>query len=198
MKKVVVLLMLTLLASSAFAVVDDSTNSMGIYFDMNADTYEFAAAPYAIYPAYVMLTNPDFGAVYGYEFGYDIQPAGAFTVTGTVLAGNGPIDVGGGAGNHIVGLASPMATSEATLIATLNIFVLNADPISFELKGAVPNSIIGSKAPAVLMEGDAIMATGLSAGFAEDGSTQICAYINGAGVVATDEVSMDAVKALYR
>ena len=53
-------------------------------------------------------------------------------------------------------------------------------------------------AEAVAARPDAIMATGLSAGFTEGGDTQICAYINGAGVVATDDVSIDAVKALYR
>ncbi len=197
MKKLVVLILASLfVANVAAAVVDPDANSMGIYFDMNADTYEFAAAPYAIYPAYVMLTNPDFDAVYGYEFGYEI--VGAHTVTGVVLAGTGPIDVGGAPGNHIVGLAGPMATAPATLIATINVFVLDANPISMKLMGASPNSVVGSQAPAVLLAGDEIMSTGLSAGFTEDGAANICAYVNGTGVVATDEVSIDAVKALYR
>lgn len=197
MKKLVVLILASLfVANVASAVVDPDVNSMGIYFDMNADTYEFAAAPYAIYPAYVMLTNPTADAVFGYEFGFEI--VGAHTVTGVALNGVGAIDVGGGTGNHIVGLASPLAATEATRIATISVFVLDANPISFVLKGATPNSVPGSVTPAILLAGDMIMSTGLSAGISEGGAPNACAYINGTGVVATDEVSMDAVKALYR
>jgi hypothetical protein len=200
MKKLVVLILASLLvANIASAVVDPDTNSMGFYFDLNADVYEFVAAPYAIYPCYVMLTNPDFDAVFGYEFGYDVAPLGAFTITGTVLNGTGAIDVGGAPQNHIVGLAAPIATSAATLIATVNVFVLSAEPLSFTLHGATPNSIPGSVAPSLLLAGDQIIPTGLSAGFDEiTGLPNVCAFVNGTGVVATDEASWDQVKSLYR
>ena len=73
MKKVVALLMLSLfVASSAFAVVDDGENSMSFYFDLNADVYELNAGPYVTTSVYVILANPAAGAVFGYEFGFEM------------------------------------------------------------------------------------------------------------------------------
>jgi hypothetical protein len=184
MKKLVVLLLASLfVVNVASAVVDPDTNSMGFYMDANADLYEFATAPYVIVPVNVILTNPDFEALFGYEFGYQI--VGNHMVSGTALRGTGPIDVGGGPGNHIVGLAAPMATTPATILATLSIFVLDANPISFTLFGATPNSVVGSNTPAVLLAGDVILKTGVSAWDEAAGAPGICAYINGSGVVAT-------------
>lgn len=197
MKKLVVLALASLfVANVAFAVVDPDTNSMGFYFDANADVYEYATAPYVVVPTHVVLTMPDFAAVYGYEFGYSI--VGNHMVSATTLMGPGPIDVGGGPGNHIVGLAGPLATGEATVLTTLSIFVLDANPIHFTLTGATPNSVVGSNTPAVLLEGDVILATGVSSWDEASSAPTVCAMINDTGVVATEEASWDQVKSLYR
>ena len=65
---------------------------------------------------------------------------------------------------------------------------MDANPISFELKGAY-----GSVTPAIWVTDYGLAPTGLSAGIGN-----ICAYINGSGVVATDETSWDSLKSLYR
>jgi len=196
MKKLVVLALASLLiANVAFAVVDPDTNSMGVYFDLTADTYELAAGPYMSTPTYVMLTNPDFDALYGYE--YTLTVEGNASILATVLAGTGPIDVGNDAGEHIVGLASPMAVTPATVITTLTVFNLDTNPIHFTLSGALPNSVIGSNTPALLLAGDVIVAAGTSSYM--DGTPMVNAAINDAGaVVAVDEASWDQVKSLYR
>ncbi len=41
MKTLVVLLMVSLMATSAFAVVDEDPDMIGVYFDANADLNEF-------------------------------------------------------------------------------------------------------------------------------------------------------------
>ncbi len=195
MKKVVALLMFSLLiASSAFAVVDDGENSMSFYFDLNADVYEMASAPYVTSFAYIILANPEAGAIFGYEFGFEV--IGNFLPAGVLMNGTGPIDVGGVEGNHIVGLGAPMATSPATLLATYTFIPLDAAPISFKLKGAVPNST-GGILPNILLADSIVFECGLGAGLT-DGLPNICAYFNGDGVVATDEASWDSVKSLYR
>ncbi len=195
MKKVIVLLMLSLfVASSAMAVVDPAVNAMGVYFDANADVYETTAAV-GFCETHIMLTNSEFGAIYGYEFGYVID--GAHMVSGTALIGAGPIDVGGGPGNHIVGLAAPLATGEATILTTLTIFVMDANPIAITLKGALPNSMEGSVLPNIVAPpGDVLVGCPSSAWL--DGNPSVCAMINGTGVVATDDASWDGVKSLYR
>lgn len=164
---------------------------MGIYFDLTADTYEYWTTPYVIVPAFVILTHPTFDAVYGYELGFTIE--GNYVLSGVTLAGTGAIDVGGLEGNHIVGLATPLPTTEATRLMTLNVFVLDSNPLYFTLHGALPNSVPGSEVPALLLAGDTIIPTCVSAG-----PGNVCAIINGTGVVATDETSLDALKALYR
>ena len=97
MKKLVVLLMVSLMATSAFAVVDEDPDMLGVYFDANADFNEFAVAPSTPFFAYVMITNPSASEVHGLEFGYDVvPPAGSegniFRLANTLPAGS--VDLG--------------------------------------------------------------------------------------------------------
>ncbi len=184
-----------MVASVASAVVDPDVNSMGIYFDANADVFETTAAV-GFCPTHIMLTNCEFAAVDGYEFGYVIE--GAHMVSGTGLMGSGPIDVGGGPGNHIVGLAAPLATGNAVILTTLTIFVMDANPIAITLTGATPNSLEGSVTPNVVVGGDQLLSCGFSAWDAVAGGPGVAAIINGTGVIAVDDASWDGVKSLYR
>ena len=195
MKKLILLLMASLLvASSAFAVIDEDSNMMGIYFDLGANTACLTGvAPYSTVPAYVMVTNPSFEALYGYEFGYAVQGTGMMMTV--VLNGIGPINVGVG-NNYVVGLGSPTNTSEATLLATLNFFYMDTTggPVSFDLLPSNPSSNdLGL--PTLLLANDQLLPVGFST---IDGHH--CAIINGAceEVVATDNVTFDSVKSLYR
>jgi hypothetical protein len=198
MKKLVVLTLAALAISSmAYGVADPDVNSMGIYFDLNADVFETVAPVYVATPVYVILTNPDFDAVYGFEFGYTVEGLGGSLFSGITFAGTGPIDVGGVAGNHIVGLGAPMPTSPATLLATLTYIFLSSDTMSWTLTGSTPNSTVGSVTPNVLLANDFILPCGLSAGLV-DGAPQVCAINNGGGVVAVEEASWEGVKSLYR
>ncbi len=172
---------------------------MGIYFDTDALVYETTSAAFVMVPTHIMLTEYTLAAVHGYEFGYEI--AGNHMVSGTTLMGEGPIDVGGEPGNHIVGLNAPMAAVGPTILTTLTIFVMDELPIAFTLKGAEPNSgAPGATNPNVVAPpGDILVATYLSASDPGDPSVPaICAYINGTGVIAADEASWDSVKSLYR
>ena len=138
MRFMLVLLYL-LVATSASAVIDPDTNSMGFYFDVNADVYEYSTAPYLIVPVHVILTRPDFDALFGYDFSYEI--IGNHMVSGTSLMGEGPI-CACDPPNFTIGLQEPLATSPATLLCTLSILVMDA-----MVKGASwisPSSVCGS------------------------------------------------------
>ncbi len=192
MKKLLVLLLGGLLAANvAFAVLDPDANSMGIYFDLNADVVEAVGPMFGQFSAHVILTNPDFPALDGYEFGYIM--GGNSMVMGTTLMGLGPSDFGGFPGNHIVALGGPMPTSPATNLCTLLILPMDLLPIYFYLGGAQPNSIPGSILPAVF-DGSVIMPIGLSTVWPND----VSAIYNGTGVVTTEQASWGGVKALYR
>ena len=92
------------LATPARALDCPGEDLIGFVFD-NGDI-NLTAPAFTSVPAHVVILNPTFDAVYGYEFGFHIE--GNHMVVSVELNGVGPIDVGGGTGNHIVGLASPM------------------------------------------------------------------------------------------
>jgi hypothetical protein len=194
MKKLVVLLMAMLIATSAFAIVDPDDNMMGIYFDLEADNPCIdGAAPYSTHEIYLVLTNMVADAVYGFEAGYTIEGAGM--VLSTAFANPTPIDVGS-AGNHIVGFGSPTmaGANGVTLLATLTVMYMDTamGPLNFDLHGTIPSSI-DPMYPVILLEGGVLLSVGLSA--AEGPAAQ---FNGGCEVVATDNVSFDGIKSLYR
>lgn len=195
MKKLLMLLVASLLvASSAFAVIDQDADMMGVYFDLSADTAcVTGAAPYSTIPTYVMVTNPSFAALYGFEFGYSFE--GSVINLSSTINASGPINVGAG-NNFIVGYGAPTMTSEATLLVTFQILYTDTTmgPVYFNLGPSNPSSNdLGL--PTLLLVNSALLPVGYSS---IDG--QHCAIINGVceDVVATDNVTFDSVKSLYR
>lgn len=196
MKKTLLLFLLILMVpTTASAVVDPDVNKMSIYFDLNADEYELWAAPATAVPFHVILTNPDFDALYGYEFGFDVD-GGAVVMTVT-LHGDGTIDVGGGTpGNHIVGLAAPLATTEATLLATVQVFMVDYNAVLLTLTAAQPSSV-DTNTPAALLANDVIEPIWTSAWDPSEGAPAVCAWIN-YEPFAVEEATWDQVKTIYR
>ena len=76
MKKLIVLLLTGLMATSAFAVIDPDNDMLGVYFDLNADSNCLDIGPSIPFFVYVMITNPTAPQVRGLEFGYSITNTG--------------------------------------------------------------------------------------------------------------------------
>lgn len=193
MKKMIFLLLSLLVASSAFAVMDEDPNTLGMYFDMNANSNCVQGiAPYNSVDMYVILTNPEMPSVGGFEFGYTVD--GNVIVLTTVFSGQA-LDVGG-PGNHIVGLGAPLMTSEATVLATMSLLYSDTTmaPVYFSLHGTEPSSI-DPALPTLLFGQGELMTLGTSTLPGTFNAT-----INGVceDVVATEETSLDALKSLYR
>ncbi len=190
MKKLLVLVLAMTVASSAFAIIDPDPNSLGFYFDLTADTVEVQDAGInSQHTMYVILTNPTFQNLGGIEYGYVME--GSAFVLSNVWANPQALDIGS-AGNHIVGFGAPTPTTEATLIATMTVLFLDPVAVNFTLTGTVPSSL-DPALPTLLTDGDVLMSSGDSTDIGN-----INATINGATPVATDPVSFDAVKSLYR
>jgi len=193
MKKMLVLMMSLLVASSAMAVIDADPDMLGIYFDENADVNCLTGiTPYSQFPGYVIMTNPSNAFIGGFEYGYTL--AGNGMVLSTTLPASS-IDVGA-AGNHIVGLGAPMATTEATILVTMNVMYMDTTmgPFSFTVHGSNPSSI--DPALPTILYGDGDL---MSLGTATLPGT-VTALINGIceEVVDTNETSFDNLKSLYR
>ncbi len=192
MKKLIVLLMVMVMATSAFAVVDQDDNSMGFYFDTEADLPCIdGVAPYAQSTMYLVLTNPTFDTLLGFEAGYSFE--GPATIISAAFMNPEAINFGQ-PNNMIVGFGGPTTTSPVTTLVTYSVMYMSTtgEPVTFSLFGSEPSSIDPAY-PVVLMADSELMQTGLST---IDGVT---AQINaGCTVVATEALSFDSIKSLYR
>jgi hypothetical protein len=148
--------------------------------------------------AYVILLNPTMGSIWGYEFGFTVEGVTNFVAAG--FEGVGPIDVGLGDNNHIVGLASAMPVNAlgATLLATITVVLGGGDPVSITLTSADPTSLPEHPGmPVILGPADGLFTTGLST--VAGSVTAVINTATGCGeVVGSDDASWDAVKSLYR
>ncbi|MCP4290808.1 MAG: hypothetical protein GY780_03115 [bacterium] len=192
MKKLIVLLMVMVMATSAFAIIDPDDDMMGLYFDMEADNPEvMGALPYSTNVMYLVITNPSFDALYGFEAGYTMEGPGQ--VLSTVFANPQALNVGT-ADNMIVGFGSPTATAPVTLLATISVLYMSStnEAVAFTLHGTNPSSV-DPMYPVVLL------ANGIESGYGLSAADGPAAGINLVeSVVATDEVTFDGIKSLYR
>lgn len=184
---------------AAFAVVDPDPNSIGLYFDTNADVYEAEAVSFANVSVYIIATNPAYAQIDAYEFG--IEMAGNYIVSNIELYGENPYITGSSIpGDCIVSLGSPLATSEATYLGRFQVFLLDVDPILFLIRGTDPSSNGDSRFPSVLIAEDTILALGPSGWDDATQSPTWCAALNPDQIrpVDTEPVTFDHVKSLYR
>lgn len=193
MKKLLVLMLALVVASSAFAVVDPDTNSVGFYTDMTADTVKIeSAAPYSQHMVYAMLTMPAFGELFGFELGYDL--VGSAIVLDAAFANPQALDVGG-PGNHIVGFGAPSTCTDATLLVTLTVLYTDTamGPVTLTLKGTEPSSIDPMLPTLLLANGELI-----TGGDSTDIGNVNLSINDVEDIVATEPATFDSVKSLYR
>ena len=192
MKRMLFLLMAMLIAASAFAIVDPDDDMMGFYFDLEADYPCIEdAAPYSTHDLFLIVTRPTFDEILGFEAGFTIEGEGMvlsveFSVENFINVGTND--------NMIVGFGEPLPTTPATLLATLSVMYMDTTmgPLFFYLHGSEPSSM-DPLYPVVLLDGGVLQSMGISAAV---GPT---AQVNGGClVVATDNVSFDSIKSLYR
>lgn len=192
MKKLLVLVLAMAIAGSAFAVVDPDANSVGFYSDLTADTVKMTVDPFSTNNVYVILTMPDFDELFGFEFGYDID--GSVIVLSALFDNPQALDVGG-PGNHIVGFGSPTTTTEATLLATMSVLYTDgaSGPATLTLTGTEPSSIMPELPTLLLANG--VLITG---GDSTDIGNINFGFNYDLDIVATEPMSFDSVKSLYR
>lgn len=210
MKKLVVLLLVSLMASSAFADFDPDPNGIGVYFDVEALDNCLVVGPSVQFNAYLILTNTTAPSVSAYEVGYtNMVPAGeenslfrlASLIANGVVSG---LDLGDSsdilAGDHIVGLAAPLVASNATILHTWT-FMLTSPTITMEMYiSEASQSSIDGIYPVVLNADDSTLFQAYhSTGLDEEGNANPVATVNiDDCVVGVEEVSFGSVKSLFR
>ncbi len=199
MKKLLVLVMISLMATSAFAVIDEDPDMLGVYFDANADQNQLTVDPGVQFYAYVMITNPSEAEVWGLEFGYDVVvPAGMegsfFRLNNILPAGS--VDLGNSSdklsGDYVAGLAEFLPGVPATTFVTWEFLLLA--PMTMEIYlGPAGIQSIQDGLPAYEY-GGLIKSLGLSTG----GVDTPVAVVNGIGPIAVETATFGGVKSLFR
>ena len=203
MKKLVVLLLATLVATSAFAVVDPDPDMVGIYFDMTADDNCLMIGPSTPFFAYFIATNPTPGAINAYEFGFsNAVPAGMegmVFMLGSNMA-NGVVsgvDVGEHTplgGDYIVGLASALPATEATVLHSWQYMLLAEIPMEMFIFQSSKPSIEGVYPVLQDAAGSVLYQVGQSTG----GPDVPVATINADCVIGVEDATFGSVKSLFR
>jgi len=204
MKKLVVLLLVSLMATSAFAVIDPDPNMMGIYFDTNADNNCLTTPASVPFFAYLVLTNTTAPAINAYECGIvNVVPAGMEgmlfrlssniangVVSGVDVGTNGPLG-----GDYIVGLAGAgLPASPAVILHSWQYMLLASFPVEMYLGASSKPSIPGVYPVVQNAEGSILFQCGQSTG----GPETPVATVNTDCVVGVEEASFGSVKSLFR
>jgi hypothetical protein len=192
MKKLVVLLAVSLMATSAFALLDPDANSLGVYFDTNGDVTSIAPAlgfPPPPYQMYLILANPTFAAVNGFECTLEVT-GGAHVIVGTVFP-NAGINVQT-APQYAAGWDVPQPTSAATILATFTMNSYANVPGEVFLRAPLIQSIPSGR-PNVI--GDDVL---VPVDYSSGDETMPVARIFGDDVVSEEVSSFGSVKSLFR
>jgi hypothetical protein len=206
MKKLVVLLMAMLVATSAMAVADPDDNSIGLYFDTTGDLNCTTATPGLPLMAYIVLTNCTYPAVSFYEFGYRLEAGGLeasiFRLASLVANGDpaySGIDIGSGTpalGDHIVGLNVGMPAQPAMVLHAWQLLLLAPMSVDvFMFQSSAPS--LPGTFPVIL---DDLTKELHTVGQSTGGADTPVAQINPPGdcVVSVEAASFGSVKSLYR
>ena len=139
MKKLVVFLMVSLLASSAFAVVDPDSDSIGIYFDETADANCADPVLYAPFPAYIIITNPSQPVVAGFEASWTPMGTPGQLILNAFSFPVQTVNVGDNY-NILAGFNTALPATEAVIVANMTFLMVGSDPNPIILGPATPSS----------------------------------------------------------
>jgi hypothetical protein len=201
MKKLLVLLACAMLVSSlGFAGADPDEDSFGFFFDTDGTIYETStAAPFTPISGFLVVSNPTSASISGWECfmqigGAPVAPSwsyagGGLNVFDAVATGKFNVGVG-------TGPASLYPINGVVVLATYSCYVLApTDVITFTVM-PFPGSVTFTDAPGYVDGADVgtVIPCGVSTGYPYG---NICAIINGTGVVPNENVSWSGVKALF-
>jgi len=198
MKKLVVLLLVSLMATSALAVMDPDDNGIGVYFDLDADVNASVQAFNVPFQAYVMITNPT-NDISGLEVGYEVAVAPGFEGLvfrlGSVLP-VGAVDLGTSTnillGDYAFGIAAPLPAAPAVVLVHWTFMILSP---GMTMEFYLGPSAIPSLGPVPAYEGGGVI---LELQQSSGGPGAAVACVNSCTPVAVENASFGNVKSLFR
>jgi hypothetical protein len=195
MKKLVAILLCSLMATSAFALLDEDPDMLGIYFDTAGDVVCAPGTFNSIQTAYVLYTKPSIPSTRGFECGISMARIDGTEILPIWFPPTFPVpatNIGNG-GYIIVGYSTPVATSTATLMATISWFNLEMGEVDIFLGPSVPSSN-DQGLPMVMAEDYSLLVVGPSSNLTHVAQLNVVEC----RVVDNEDASFGAVKALFR
>lgn len=212
MKKLVALLLVSMMATVAFAGLDPDNDSIGVYFDTLGDTNTTTGITATTKNVYVILMNSTFD-LKGFEFAYRIEsrdPIQNATLgddlvrIANIVQGTSFVDIGVStdplAGDYRCGYATARPMAPAIVLVNWRFRYYGdtaaGDPdrgMDFYITGCLTNPSLGSLYP-VVDNGDVLRKCGISSG---DLGVPCASTVN-SGPVAVENSSFGSVKSLFR
>lgn len=177
-------------ANPAAAIIDENDNVIGLYFDTDADSDCLdSVSQHSQVPCYIILTNPTFSDLYGFELGFDYGDE--LLHLGTTFAANDALNVGSG-DNLVVGFGDPVSTQPATLLATLNMMYIDmsGSATSLSLRGSSPSSL-DSQYPTVVLADSELISTALHDSHFPYQMNGVCEFVD-------EPAAWDDIKTMFR
>ena len=177
MKFLLIVFVCTLTAGLAFAVADPGTDSVGIWFDLSADTNTVTAEVGSTVTAYLIISNSSWCCLGGFECTIEFDVDNCSVVGDWVYNGiamnilEEP--------EFAVGYAAPLPTEAATWMVAFDLLVINPEGTQFVV-GPAPIPSCPHNIPLCVPGEDFAVITHLynATGYAPDGSINPCAAIN--------------------
>lgn len=189
MKKLALVLALTLTAFAGSAMAGDYMDNVGVYFDAAGTQNCGTAAPFTPFPAYLILTQMTSTDVNAWEVALTFS-----NVTQLSFQARGSaIDAGINPGEHIVGIASPLpVVGGNVIVADLTLMVMNTNAAGIGSNGVFFHTL-PAKVPAY--QGSTTEVRELHPVTAPGNPIMI---INNGCAVDTETDSFGSVKSLFR
>lgn len=192
MKKLVVPLLVSLMASVAFAGLDPDPDQFGIYFDTQGNTVCGTAGPFVPTTVYLLLMNPR-SATNGFECTVTATGVPHFILS-TTLGGAGALDVDASQNGFAVGAAANYpVVSGACVLVTFSLMLQTPGPLVFHIGPASIPSLPGGL-PVVTGDG-VLRLCGVASG---DVNVPVAGFNTTMCGVSEEARSFGEVKSLFR
>lgn len=188
-------------AAAAVAVVDPTPDRIGVYFDQNANQRTLHIWHPSLQTIYIILTNPTFANVYGWQAAIRGLEAETVSVIGTTITG-GAVLTGPGL-EYDVRYETPLVTQSVTVLASIVGFTHESMTCNCLILTGIDHPALPEMLPLVWTQPDQpaviqiarLYPNGVAAAINENPIPEI---LSCAAVVAAEPVSWSSLKALFR
>lgn len=188
-------------AAMAAAVADPTPNRIGIYFDEDATQRNLWINPPTFQTVFIIVTNPTFSNIYGWQAAVRGLEAWTMSVLGTNITGGPPIS--GPNLQYDITYETPLVAQPVTVLATIVGFTLDSATCNCLVLTGIDQPAIPEGLPLIWAQEEQpsaiqvahLYANGVAAAINEN---PIPEYPDCSSALAAEAATWSALKALFR